>query len=172
MAAERPEAELGLGTFLELAGRSISDAQGQISPQAQPTQLMIGNAEVEAKVAVTTDPERGLSIATISAADIRRGGIEPGVLSTLRISFVTTAAEIPTPVPGVGKKPRRDAAAVVKELSLKTDVANLARVLGQLSYEATFVPNTQRWLVVARDPKGRVVREAILPDDVEESPGG
>lgn len=172
MAAKQPEGQVGLGAFLELTGQSIAEAQGQISPLDHPTQLVIGNVEVEVKVALATDPQGGVAIETISAADVRGGSIDPGVLSTLRINFIATAAELPAPGAVAGQKPQRDAAAVIKELSERSDVANLAGVLGQLSYEATYVPNTQRWLVAARDPKGRLVREAILPDDAKEKSGG
>ena len=172
MAAKQPAGQVGLGAFLELTGQSIAEAQGQISPLDQPTQLVIGNAEVEVKVAVATDAEGGVAIETISAADVRGGGIDPGVLSTLRINFIATAAEIPAPSTVTGQKPQRETAAVIKDVSTRTDVANLATVLGPLSYEATFVPSTRRWLVVAHDAKGRLVREAIVPDDSKEKTVG
>ena len=168
MAAKQPAGQVGLGAFLELTGQSIAEAQGQISPLDQPSQLVIGNAEVEVKVAVATDAEGGVAIETISAADVRGGGIDPGVLSTLRINFIATAAELPV----AEQRPQRETAAVIMDLSERTDVANLATVLGPLSYEATYVPSTRRWLVVAHDAKGRLVREAIVPDDAKEKTVG
>ena len=172
MAVKEPDGQVGLSEFLELTGQSIADAQGQISPVDQPTQLVIGNAEVEVKVAVATDPQGGVAIETITAADVRRGDIDPGVLSTLRVNFIVAAAEIPSPAGTTAQKPKREMAEVIKDLSERSDVANLTRVLGPLAYEATYVPNTRRWLVIARDSKGRLVREAIVPDDAKEGSGG
>ena len=49
----------------------------------------------------------------------------------------------------------------------RDDVVNLSKALGKLDFEATYVPNQQRWLVIARDAKRRVVRETVLPDGGE-----
>lgn len=172
MAADKPNGQVGLGEFLELTGQSISEAQGQISPLEQPTQMMIGNAEVEVKVAVAADPKGGVAIQTISAEDLRQGDIDPGVLSTLRINFVATAAEPLSPSGPVGRKPRRKIEDVIKEVRERSDLSNLAKVLGPFTYEATYIPSSRRWLVVARDSKERLVREAVLPDETKEKKDG
>ena len=163
MAADDQNVHVGLGDFLKLAGSSISEAQAAIAPLDQPTQLVIGNAEVEAKVTMETTPKGGMAVHTISSSDIRRSGLNPGVLSTVRINYVATASEPKGIEPSV-KPARKDLAAVIAEVSRQPDVENLSKILGPLEYRTTFVPDQNRWLVVAHDAKGRLIRETIVPD--------
>jgi hypothetical protein len=53
---------------------------------------------------------------------------------------------------------------VIKEVSVREDVAVLDKILGGLTYEAVFIPGTQRWLVTAKDPEQHLVREVVVPD--------
>jgi hypothetical protein len=62
------------------------------------------------------------------------------------------------------EQPTRSAETVIKEVSAREDVAVLDKILGGLTYEAVFVPGTQRWLVTAKDPEQHLVREVVVPD--------
>jgi len=55
---------------------------------------MLSNVELDVKVAVSSDVRGRMSIKPISSADISRGDIDPGLVSTLRISFVGSIGEI------------------------------------------------------------------------------
>jgi hypothetical protein len=93
--------DIDLETFLKSAGESFTDAQKALIPGLDaPVNMMLSNAELELKVAVSSDIRGKMSIRPISSADILRGGIDPGVLSTIRINFVSSIGEIkPQPIP-------------------------------------------------------------------------
>ncbi len=171
MATKPAEQSVGLGEFFELAGRSIGGAQDAITSLDQPTQMVIDNAEVEVKVTVSSDADGALAVHTISSEEASRGDIDPSMLSTLRVSFVAAAAEPPS-ASLTGARPQRDEKEVIKEVSSRTDVVNVTKAVGKLDFEATFVPNQKRWLVVGRDSKGRVVRELVVPDVTGEASVG
>jgi hypothetical protein len=163
MATKPIKQQVGLGEFFELAGRSIAEAQDAIAPLDQPTQMVIDNAEVEVKVTVASDANGALAVQTISSEEASRGRIDPGMLSTLRVNFVAAAAEQPT-TSVTGARPKRDVKDVIKEVSSRPDVVNVTKALGKLDFEAIYVPNLKRWLVIARDAKRRIVRESVVPD--------
>jgi hypothetical protein len=86
---------IDLETFLKTAGQSFSDAQKSIVPDLDfPASMILNNADLELKVTVSSDSRGKMSISPISSDDIIRGGIDPGLLSTLRISFVSSIGEI------------------------------------------------------------------------------
>lgn len=163
MATKSIKQEVGLGEFFELTGRAIAEAQDAIAPLDQPTQMVIDNAEVEVKVTMTSDVNGALVVQTISSEEASRGDIDPGILSTLRMNFVAAAAEPPT-TSVTGARPKRDVQEVIKEITSRPDVINVTKALGKLDFEATYVPNLKRWLVIARDSKQRIVRESVVPD--------
>ena len=167
MATNTIKQQVGLGEFFELAGRSIAEAQDAIAPLDQPTQMVIGDAQVEVKVTMASDADGALAVQPISSEDALRGGIDPGMLSTLRVNFVATAAAPPANSV-TGASPMRDLKEVIEEVSSRPDVINVTKILGKLDYEVTYVPNQQRWLVVARDAKQRIVRESVVSDLAEE----
>ncbi len=87
--------DIDLETFLKSAGQSFSDAQRALIPGMDvPVNMMLSNAELELKVAVSSDTKGKMSIRPISSEDIIRGSIEPGLLSTIRINFVSSIGEI------------------------------------------------------------------------------
>ncbi|MFN2197912.1 MAG: hypothetical protein ACK2UW_17465, partial [Anaerolineales bacterium] len=47
----------------------------------------------------------------------------------------------------------------------REDVQQLQNIFGTLDLQSAFVPALERWLVVVRDWRGRVVRELVLPDE-------
>ncbi len=100
--------EVDLETFLKSAGQSFSDAQKALLPGMDVSvNMMLNNVELELKVAVNTDALGKITIRPISSADINGGGIDPGMLSTIRINFVSSIGEVTapprtTPTPGGG----------------------------------------------------------------------
>jgi len=99
--------DIDLETFLKSAGKSFTDAQRALVPGLDVSvNMMLSNAELELKVAVSSDAQGKMSIRPISSEDITRGGIDPGMLSTIRINFVSSIGEIkaePQPAPTDGE---------------------------------------------------------------------
>lgn len=87
--------DIDLQTFLASAGQSFTDAQRSLLPGVDVSvNMMLSNAELEVKVAVGTDAAGKMTVRPVSSEDITRGGIDPGLLSTLRISFVSSVGEL------------------------------------------------------------------------------
>ena len=85
---------IDLETFLKTAGHSFTDAQKSLVPGIDiSTNMILNNADLELKVAVNSDSCGKMSISPISIEDISRGDIDPGLLSTLRISFISSISE-------------------------------------------------------------------------------
>ena len=168
MSTDTPSNEAPLETFLDTVGRSLTDAQDSLDTGLDlKTSFVLANAELEIKAAVNLDAKGRTVVQPISTQDIREGGIDPGLLSTVRIGFTAAARDLP-PTSGRGGQPTKQPEDVIKEIRSHPDVATLEKILGTLDIGATYVPEEKRWLVLARDQKGRLVREAILPDEREE----
>ncbi len=120
--------------------------------------MAISDAEIAIKVAIETTGS-GITVRPIGTRDLQTG-IRPELLSEIRVRYVA-AADGPT----AARPPKRPPAEVIRELAQRDDVVRLAKIVGQLEFEASFVPAQRRWLVVARDAAGRLVREALLGDD-------
>lgn len=160
--------ETELGAFLEAAGSSLTEAQDKLGVGLDlPTGMLLSDADLEVKAAVRSDEEGRLTVQTFTAQEIRQGGIDPGVLSSFRVRFLAAAAE-PGAVPSQVGPRKLDRDQVIDAVRKRTDLASLAKILGGLKYDTTFVPESRRWLVTVRDPQGRIVREAVLPDELEE----
>lgn len=157
------ESSADLTGFLEAAGRSLADAQGALAGELVdvPTAVAISEAELEVKATVDRGAA-GLVVEPVSTAAVLKGGITPGMLSTLRIRYVAVTEDTLTAAPSV--RPERAPDTVIGEVRKREDVVALDRILGGLRYEAVFVPVTRRWLVTARDPEDRLVREVVVPD--------
>ena len=161
MANSEINREVDLEQFLEAAGRSLTAAQGSLTEGLDlSTNLVVSEAQLEVKAALSADSQGRLAVQTISSQDISQGGIDPGLVSSMKINYVATPGE---PQPEV-TKPKRSSTDVVKEVSKQTDVVTMEKILGRLKYDATFVSDKKRWLVTVRDSKGRLVRESIQPD--------
>jgi hypothetical protein len=88
---------IDLETFLKSAGQSLTDAQKKLVPGIEvPVNMMLSNAELELKVTVSSDAKGKMSIRPVSSEDLVRGGIDSGMLSTIRISFVSSIGDIKT----------------------------------------------------------------------------
>jgi hypothetical protein len=87
--------DVDLETFLKSAGQSFTNAQkALVSGLEVSVNMMLSNAELELKVAVSSNPQGKMSIRSISSEDLLRGDIDPGMLSTIRISFVSSVGDI------------------------------------------------------------------------------
>jgi hypothetical protein len=159
--ATEPRADLT--GFLEAAGRSLADAQGALAGEIVdiPTSVAISEAELEVKATMDKDAAGKIVLQTISTQAIQQGGLEPNLLSTVRIRYVAVAEDTIVPP---SEQPTRTAGDVIDDVKGRDDVIALDKILGGLAYEAVFVPTTKRWLVTARDPEARLVREVVVPD--------
>ncbi len=157
-----PEPGADLTGFLEAAGRSLADAQGALAGELVdvPTAVAISEAELEVKATVDRGPA-GLVVEPVSTEAALKGGITPGMLSTLRIRYVAVAEDTLT---APSQRPVRAPDSVIGEVRRREDVVALDTILGGLTFDASFVSATKRWLVTARDAKDRVVREVVVPD--------
>lgn len=160
-----PNTEAGLQAFLQMAGRSLADAQSELAGGSLQTDLVIANAELEAKVTLKADSSGKLSVQPMSAQDVQAANLNAAGISTLRVNFVATAGETP---PGTApNKPVLKPTEVIDSVRHRPDVIALEKIVGTLKVETTYVPDTKRWVVTAYDPKGRLVREAIVPDQTK-----
>jgi len=152
-----------LGGFLEAAGRSLSGAQGELvgDELGAPGAVAIAEAELEVKATVEDAGAGKLGLRPVSSRDAREADIDPGLLSTLRIRYVAMADDT---LAAPAERPTRTANGVIEEVSGREDVKALDRILGGLEFEATFVPASADWLVTAKDPKNRIVRQVVVGD--------
>ncbi len=149
--------------FLEAAGRSLADAQGGLPGEVSqiPSVVAIAEAELEVKATIERMAAGGVALQPVSSSDARRADISPGLLSTVRVRYVTTTEDS---LVAPADRPTRTADKVIEEVRRREDVNVLGKILGGLIFDATFVPHTQRWLVTAKDPEDRLVREIVVPD--------
>ena len=169
MSTDPPRNGAELGAFLDTVGRSFSVAQDALGAGLDlPTSFVIADAELEIKAAVSVDAAGRTVLQTLSARDLYEGAIDPGVLSTVRVGFAVTPREVAPEGPLRVERPNREPEEVIKDLRNRPDVATLAKILGDLDIQATYVAKEKRWLVVARDPRGRLVRHVVLPDESKE----
>ncbi|MBL8156546.1 MAG: hypothetical protein JNM70_20370 [Anaerolineae bacterium] len=156
-----------LQAFLEAAGRSLTEAQGSLGSGVQlVSDMVMSEAQLEVKAAVTTDAAGKVTLQPIAAADLAVGKINADALSTVRVSFVATASESLKPT----ASPKRKPADVIQAVRERVDIQRLVPILGDLTIEPMYIPASQRWLITARDAKGRIVRETIEPDDIQGGP--
>jgi hypothetical protein len=167
----QPIMDIDLGVFLESAGLSFSDAQKALVRGLDiPVNMMLGNSELDLKVVVASDPQGRVTIRPISSQDLSRGGIDPGMLSTLRISYISTVAESKQPSV-VSFKPKRNLNDVISEVRTKLKLDTLEKTAGKVEVKPSYVPEKNRWLVTVENAKGKVIREIIMPDSVKETKG-
>jgi hypothetical protein len=149
--------------FLEAAGRSLADAQGALAGEVADIPSAVAISEAELEVKATVDRTEGtVVLQPVTSQDAREGAITPGMLSTVRIRYVAVTEDT---LAAPSARPVRAPETVIAEVSKRDDVVTLDKILGGLTYEAVFVPVTKRWLVTARDPEQRLVREVIVSDE-------
>jgi hypothetical protein len=152
-----------IGAFFESIGRSLAEAQGVLAKDLTdiPAIMAIAEAELEIKAAIESAPNGKLSMQTISVQDIRQGGIDPNLLSSVRLQFVPTASDA---LALSANKPTRKPDEVLKDFRTRKDIVALGRILGDLTFDASYIPERKRWIVTARDSNNNLLREALLPD--------
>lgn len=149
-----------LSDFMATAGQSLADAQSGLTEGVDtPSAIAIAEAELEVKATVESDASGKVALQPISSREMREAEISPGLLSTLRVRYVAVTEEIAT-----GDPPKRTAEKVIGEVRKREDVAALDRILGGLEFDALFVPETRHWLIMATDPRKRLIREVLVPD--------
>lgn len=117
--------DIDLETFLKAAGQSFTDAQRALVPGTEvPVNMMLSTAELELKVSVRSDSTGKMLIRPISSDDMSKGGIDPGMISTVRISFVSGLGELQAQ-PVSGPAATENAVPSVLGLSMKAATALL-----------------------------------------------
>ena len=164
MVNKRTPENIELGDFLEAAGKSLGDAQNSLLTGLNlSTNMILNNADIEVKVLV--DSANGkISIKPVSAEDIRVGSIDPGLLSTLRISFISTVEEPIEETVSPAVESVKAPSQLIEEVLNRKDIQKLASARGELQVKPTFVAERKRWLVSVEDNSGKVLREIVLPD--------
>lgn len=153
--------EADLRAFLEETGRSLTGAQQSLAgaEAAAPLNIVVSQVELEVKAALQKGEDGSLGLQLISASDVRAGSLAPELISTIRANFMAS----PEPAPSATAKLAKDD--VVAAFRRREDVAALDKAVRGLTIDATFLPERKRWLVTARDPEGRLAREALVPDE-------
>lgn len=156
------ESEADLRGFLEAAGRSLADAQGALAGELVdvPTAVAIADAELEVKATVARE-QGELILQPVTSQDAREGNIPPELLSTVRVRYVAVTEDT---LAAPSERPTRKPDQVIREVRQREDLVSLDKILGGLTFQATFIPAGNRWLVTARDPDDRLVREIVVAD--------
>jgi len=166
MPEKKMSENVELGNFLEIAGKSLSEAQSSLlSGLNLHANVVLNNADLEVKV--TVDSENGkIVVKPISTEEIRTGAIDPGLLSTLRISYVSTLEEpVQTGVSeSTAAAPTKTPAQMIEQVLGRADIRKLAGTKGDLQVKPTFVAEKARWLISVEDKSGNIVKEMVLPD--------
>ncbi len=164
MTENKASENIEMTSFLEMAGQSFTDAQSSLlSGLNLNSNIVLNNADLEIKVTVDTSKGK-LTVRPVSSEEIRTAAIDPGLLSTLRISYVSTFDEpvrAPVKEAAPSKKTTPD---LIREVLERKDIQKLAANARDLQVKPTFVPEKNRWLVSVEDKSGKVLQEIVLPD--------
>jgi len=162
-----------LGALAGLAGGSLTSAQGDLGLGANLSSAMVmSEAVLEVKAAISRTSSGELLIEPMSSAHLA-GQLNAAAISTVKLSFVATASEVPAagavtpggttgttgPVTGGPRLTREQALAVFQA---QDDVQRLEKLIGPFELRTQTVPSTGQWIVQATDPAGRVVREQLI----------
>jgi predicted flap endonuclease-1-like 5' DNA nuclease len=154
---------IDLETLLASTGQSFTDAQRSLLQGVDvPVTMMLSSAELELKVSVGSDANGRMLVRPVSSLDISRGGIEPGMLSTLRINLISsvgessgrfTPAATPTPAKPDDRKKQ------VPDLAGLTVDAAIARLkAGQWKYVAN-AAGSEEIAAAGEGLQGKVMRQ-------------
>jgi hypothetical protein len=154
-----------LGALLGHAGAALTSAQTDLGlGVGLASGMVMSEATLEIKAAVSRNSTGELEIEPLSSAHLG-GALNASAVSTIRVNFVATAA---TPAvasnPGGTTVPVKSKDQIIQDFRQRDDLVALARVIGPLEVQATFVPGSKRWMVNAVDADGRVVREQLVAD--------
>jgi hypothetical protein len=158
------EAGADLTGFLEAAGRSLADAQQDLAGEVAqvPTVVAIAEAELEVKATLERVGAGGVALQPVSSGDARQADISPGLLSTVTVRYVMAAEDT---LVSPAERPTKTPDKVIAEVKRREELKVLGKILGGLTFDATFGAFTKRWLVTAKDPEDRLVREVVVPDE-------
>ena len=160
----RPD-EIDLETLLRSAGKSFTDAQKALVPDANVSvNMMLSNADLELKVVVRSDAAGKMTIRPISSEDISRGGIDAGMLSTVRISFVSSVGEI-TPQPSSARSPSQNAVPSVIGRTMDDATALLRSKGWPFEIHAAKTDSLEK---AGIETRGRIVAQDPKPDTSSE----
>ncbi len=152
--------DIDLETFLKSAGQSFTNAQRALVLGLDVSvNMMLSNAELELKVTVSSDAQGKMSIRPISSEDIIRGGIDTGMLSTIRITFVSSIGEIkaePQPVTTDDSTGRGNIVPVLVDRTLDEAAALLKSGGWQFESHAA---SSEEIAAAGKESRGRVLRQ-------------
>jgi hypothetical protein len=150
--------DIDLETFLKSAGQSFTEAQRALVPGPDiSVNMMLSNADLELKVAVSSDAKGKMSIRPICSEDITRGGIDPGLLSTIRMTFVSSVGEMtPQPVPATGSTDNKNVVPPLVGRTLDEAVAILKS--GGWEFES-HAANSEEIAAAGKENRGRVIQQ-------------
>lgn len=156
--------EAQLEDVLRAGGASVAAAQDALLTTSAGPRFAVTDLELDVKVAFARDGSGALSVAPVSARDLRAGDIAPELVSSVRVRYV--AVVDPLDMGAAASGPLRSAEDVEAEALERADVRSLVKALGGVQASATFLRGQESWLV--RVALGDVtVREIVLPDRVE-----
>jgi len=159
------DGETPLESFLGAAGRSLSEAQRQLTGDAErlgePTAMAITEVDLEVKLTFESIERDQVTMRPVTISEVRTEEVKAELVSTLHVRYIAVPEEEPG---GSEEQAARSTEDVIREVKEREDLRSLERILGGLEFDAVFVPATGSWLVQATDRKGRVVREIALPD--------
>jgi hypothetical protein len=151
--------EIELGTFLKSAGRSFTDAQRTLIPKMEASvNMLLSNAELEVKVTVSSDAQGNMSIRPVSSEDINSGAIDAGMLSTLRMSFVSSIGEFKTESSSATTTEDTGKATTPVLTGLTLNEAKATLESGQWQFEA-HAASREETAAVGEDKLGKVLRQ-------------
>lgn len=149
--------EMDLKDFVDATTRSFTEAQQSLlSGSGMTGSMMMSGAELEIKVAVAQT--RGSTrVRPISLDDILEGGINPGMLSTVRISLVGSIDDAPETVrESTPVAPKKQLAPNLAGLTLKDADTRLKR--GKWKFVA-HAASRKDLAAAEENSAGRVVRQ-------------
>jgi hypothetical protein len=154
--------ESTLSEFVEAAGASLSEAQGELAgEELASTSMAVAEAELDAKVAIRSGSDGVVRVQPVSLADVTGGALDAAGLSNVRVHYVAVAE---SRAAEAGIQPKRSKSDVLEEVIGAEDLGRLDAILGGLVFEASYVPALDSWLVVASDQLDNVVREIVVDD--------
>ena len=170
MANQRDSQEMVLDEFLASAARSFNDAQKLMLKGSDiSASMMLSSAELEVKVAVDNANGR-MKIRPISLRDIREGGIDSGMLSTLRINYVGSVDELSTGGLSEGATPETNDTPTKKRVPDLTDLT-LKEATDRLKANkwkfVAHAANREEIALAGETTHGKVIRQQ--PEPLEES---
>lgn len=145
--------------FITAAGDSLATAQSGLVEDQIRTRIAVSEARLDARVALDASGEK-IRLQTVSLTDITSGAVESSALSTIRLDFVALTDD----ADGGTAPPTRSKAEVIGQLADQEEIRRLDRILGGLTYDASFLPAQRRWVVIASSGD-MVVRESIISDE-------